>query len=243
MTRQTFRDAIALRMGLPLPDPLPERCPSCGEPFDLDHALKCSTGAWVRRRHDEVKLAWKRLLQQVSATVLEEPLVPQAVGVSFRRAATTTDPGARADLLATGVLRPTEDVYFDVAVVDTGAASYEPRGAVQVLREKEGKKKAQYEERVAATGAFVPLVGSVYGTLAPEANKILALVVEKIGEERKERIDATRWQRVALQVATIKATSKCLRARSQSLPPEGDQSGEVTDFGAALSDAALQHSD
>ncbi len=44
LDRQTFRDAVALRMGVDFPDPLPAYCPSCGELFDLSHALKCKKG-------------------------------------------------------------------------------------------------------------------------------------------------------------------------------------------------------
>jgi len=42
----TFRDAVALRMGVEFPDPLPDSCASCGEPFSLAHALKCKRGGW-----------------------------------------------------------------------------------------------------------------------------------------------------------------------------------------------------
>lgn len=44
LDRQTFRDAIALRMGVEFPDPLPDVCPSCGADFDLRHGLKCKSG-------------------------------------------------------------------------------------------------------------------------------------------------------------------------------------------------------
>ncbi len=49
MDRQTFRDAVALRMGVPFPDSLHRKCPSCGEDFSLAHALKCKHGGWVYR--------------------------------------------------------------------------------------------------------------------------------------------------------------------------------------------------
>ena len=41
---QTFRDAVALRMGLDLPDGLPPKCPSCGSVASVDHLLKCKRG-------------------------------------------------------------------------------------------------------------------------------------------------------------------------------------------------------
>ena len=54
LDRQTFRDAVALRMGVELPDGLPSTCHSCGSATDLDHALSCKKGGWVVRRHNEV---------------------------------------------------------------------------------------------------------------------------------------------------------------------------------------------
>ena len=58
-------------------DPLPDFCPSCGAPFDIAHALKCKSGDWVRRRHNEVALTWMNLFKRVSATVEPEPFLSQ----------------------------------------------------------------------------------------------------------------------------------------------------------------------
>ena len=75
LPRQTFRDAVAMLMGQPLPDGLPEACPSCGEEgADLAHYLKCCDGGWVRRRHTEVLKELARLMKEVCETVEEEPV-------------------------------------------------------------------------------------------------------------------------------------------------------------------------
>ena len=93
MDRQTFRDAIALRMGRDLPDALLTCCPSCGEAgFDVPHALKCKAGDWVRRRHDEVAKAWMRLFKRVSPTVVPEPHL--AAPVNLQRRTTSKKVGA-----------------------------------------------------------------------------------------------------------------------------------------------------
>lgn len=122
--------------------------------------------------------------------------------------------------MATGILRPMEAAYFDVAVVDTGAPSYEAKKSLDVLKEKERRKRLKYEERVAAIGgSFAPLVCSVTGTLAPEATKILSLVVHDLDAERPEMKSTARMLRVALQVAILKANSLGLRARARDVPP------------------------
>ena len=101
--RQAFRDAIALRMGVPLPDPLPEYCPSCGAPFDIAHALKCKSGDWVKRRHNEVALTWMTLFKRISSTVQSEPYLAAPIGL--KRSTTSKKIGAKADIFATGLYR------------------------------------------------------------------------------------------------------------------------------------------
>ena len=72
LTRQTFRDAIALRAGHDLPDPLPQICPSCGANNSVIHALDCKHGRQVRARHEEVKKAWVRLFEKAGCTFVQE---------------------------------------------------------------------------------------------------------------------------------------------------------------------------
>ena len=125
--------------------------------------------------------------------------------------------------MTTGISRPSDPCYFDIAVCDTGAASYLGRKSLSVLADKAKRKRAKYGERVERVGGcFAPLVCSVYGTLEPEAAKILTLVVNGLDEERPERASSARLQRVALQVATLKATSLCLRARRLAVPDEDE---------------------
>jgi hypothetical protein len=84
--RQTFRDAVAVRMGIPLPDPLPPACPSCGEEdAEFSHSLKCHTGGWVRRRHTDVLKEWARLMKMLCETVVEEPELGPVIGLCPRR--------------------------------------------------------------------------------------------------------------------------------------------------------------
>jgi hypothetical protein len=214
MDRQTFRDAIALRLGRDLPDPLPTCCPSCGEAgFDVSHALKCKAGDWVRRRHDEVAKAWMRLFKRVSPTVQHEPFL--AAPVNLQRNTTSDKAGAKADIMATGTERLGQNTFYDVAVLDTGAVSYRGLKAMTVLRNKEKRKIDKYEERAQMLGGtFVPLVCSIYGTLAPECVKALNKVVADLNGDKPEKRSTASYHRVGLQVAILKATSLCLRARS-----------------------------
>jgi hypothetical protein len=148
LNRQVFRDAVALKMGQDLPDPLPQYCPDCGEDFDISHALTCKKGAWIVRRHHEVKAAWRALFREVSDQVDDEPVLPPAVMAAITKKSTTTDPGARGDIRVRGLFQVQQDAYTDVVVVDTGCPSNVGKGAMTVLRAAETRKHSMYDERV-----------------------------------------------------------------------------------------------
>jgi hypothetical protein len=168
------------------------------------------------------------------------PTSGAALGATFQRPTTTTDPDARPDILARGIYAPQQDAYFDVAVLDTGSDSRERMTSLAVLKAGEQKKNAKYEERVRTLGKFAPLVCSIYGALAPEASRTLSVVTRGLDAEAPEQEETAFLQRVCLQVAVLKATSTCLRARAQYTPPPcGAFPGALEDAGAALADAAL----
>ena len=230
LDRQSFRDAIALRMGVDPPELLPQRCPDCGEAFSVSHAMKCHNGGWVRSRHGEVLREWKKLMKKVCDSVVEEPLVPMPQGIQFQKKTTTTDKGARADILARGLLRPQQNNYFDVVVIDTAKASRLDRSVSATLREAESKKRAMYEERVRhCGGTFTPLACSVYGTLAPEAAEVLSMVTRRVAARKDERPDVSFALRVKLHVAILRATSLCLRVRSHRTPESPSDPEEMED--------------
>ena len=177
---QTFRDAVALRMGVELPDPLPDSCPSCGEPFSLAHALKCKKGGWVVRRHKEVVRAWMSYLRKGGfPNPIEEPEIPPLRGVTGRPA-TTLEPDARADMLVRGVFREQENAFFDVAVLDTGADFRGRESTAEILVKYEKTKRSRYSDRIAPVGSFTPLVCSVYGTLAPDAARTAHHIARRV---------------------------------------------------------------
>ena len=219
LDRSQFRDAIALRMGLPFPDPLPSHCPSCGfAPFDVEHALKCKRGGWVSRRHLEVIRAWKRFLIRGGYTaVQEEPLLrPLPPGV-FPRPGTTMQLDARGDLSARGEGGRT--MVGDVAIIDSGCPTYAAKPSFVALQDYESRKNTKYFDRIAPYGAFIPLVCTVYGTLGPSAALTAHRVAQAVDPDRDERSAVVDLHAAVLQAAVIKATSLCLRARScNSLP-------------------------
>jgi hypothetical protein len=237
----TFRDAVALRFGLPLPEALPQACPSCGQDMSVDHALKCKKGGWVSKRHQAVLRAWKRYLEMAGVTPLfEEPyLIPVRHGAAVRPG-TTKALDARADLVGRGVFAVGKDAYFDIVVVDTGAASYGNRPTMNILESHERRKRTEYEDRITPLGSFTPLACSVYGTLGPAATMTAHRVARRYDEGREERDAVLDLHHVLIQTAVLKATSLCLRGRSWLVMPQAADVGELEDPSQALADAGVR---
>ena len=129
----------------------------------MEHALQCKRGGWVNRRHNEVLRAWIRYFKKGGAiSAYAEPLLRPLPKGAKARPSTTTANDARADIV---VRWPDgRDYFYDVAVIDSAADSYLYKSALKALQDYEGKKCAEYEDRVAPMGTFVPLVCSVYGS-------------------------------------------------------------------------------
>ncbi len=234
----TFRDAIALRMGQELPEAPPRKCPSCGAACGINHLLKCKRGGWISRRHKEVLKAWKSYLERGGAThVFEEPpLLPVPHGVTVRPS-TTLRPDARADLVARGVLPHGRWLFGDIAVLDTGADCHRGKSSIQILEEHERYKLRKYADRIAPYGSFIPLVCSVYGTLAPAASKLANQVARQVDPEREERDAVLDLHQVVLQTSILKAASLCIRARSWAALPFVSSIDELEDAAAWMTAA------
>ena len=110
-----------------------------------------------------------------------------------------------------------------------------------MLEAHEVAKKAEYGDRVALMGDFVPLVCSIYGTLAPEAHLLAARAARQVDPDWEEREAVLDLHRVMLQVGIIKATSICLRGRSLRVVPNSPNPPDfVLDRTGTLIDAGLR---
>lgn len=227
---QSFRDAIALRMGLPLAEALPPRCASCGELGTVDHLLQCKRGGWVSKRHREILKAWVEYFRRGGATAVhDEPLLPPVPHGVFMRPSTTTATEARADIVVRGLFRHGENHYTDIACIDTGAARYRNMTSAEALKQYEERKNDKYADRIAPHGTFVPLVCSIYGSFAPSARRFARQVAANIDADRDERDQVMDLHSTMVQVAVLRAVSLCLRARSWGAVPLGPRVDVVED--------------
>ena len=125
-------------------------------------------------------------------------------------------------------------------MIDTGARCYRFKTSAEVLEAHEVSKKAEYGDRVALMGDFVPLACSIYGTLAPEAHMLAARAARQVDPDWEERGAVLYLHRVMIQVGIIKATSLCLRGRSLRVPPNSKGLDPIFDRTGALIDAGLR---
>ena len=230
LPRQIFRDAVAIGMGLPLPDGLPPSCPSCGEEdADLAHYLSCSKGGWVRRRHTEVQKELARLMKLVCEVVDVETVLPE-VRAPFKNPKTTRDKDARTDVMARGLFEPQQDFHTDVVITDTCQNSAIAKGLKPetVLAEAAREKNDTYLERVQRLGgSFIPFAASIYGTLSPEADRIITTIIHQLAQKKGGRKTSGACARLRIQIAIVKATSMCIRTRSNDNNPFGANSAKA----------------
>ena len=121
LNKREFFDAIAIRYRWNLKR-TPTNC-ACNKPFDSDHAMQCSLGGYVIRRHNGVRDLFAKLLSVVAHEVQIEPQLQPFTGESLQRHA-NTDSEARLDVAARGFWQKHEMAFFDIRVFNPFAKSY-----------------------------------------------------------------------------------------------------------------------
>ena len=171
LEKQSFRDAIFLRYGIPLKR-LPNHC-VCGVNFTEAHAFSCSRGGFTIMRHNEIRDVTGELLAEVCNDVKLEPELTPLNGESFQHRTTKTDDGARCDLSARGFWERGQKAFTDVRIFNPLAKCYVKQKLQAVHRSNEMAKKREYNERILHVehGTFTPLVFSCYGGMSIETQR------------------------------------------------------------------------
>ena len=99
LSKRKFYDALNLRYRW-TPKYLPSICP-CGKIFDVEYALSCMRGRFVRRRHNDVRDMFAYLLKDVCYDVQVKPQLETLTGEVLPRSTNTADE-ARLDVSARG---------------------------------------------------------------------------------------------------------------------------------------------
>jgi hypothetical protein len=226
-----WRVGVQLRLGI-VPEALPAKCPNCQKANNLDHALgsgKRGGCGWARGlRHNEVVEYLKRMAEEVGLPVqaTSEPAVGKIGG---------DNKDTKCDGIIRGLETPQRDAWIDGMVMDTGAPSHQDKPPMKALIEGEDEKFEKHGRRVAiANGAdFVPIVCSVYGTLAPKCQRTIKTITERMTDKSKlkDKKDLARMlhhNRARFQAAIWRANAMCVVGRRRQ--PKKKEDGEGTEW-------------
>ena len=122
---------LALRYNRNIPNlpNLPCKC-SCGDLFNVTHAMNCKKAGFVSIRHDTVRNFEANLLKKVCADVEIEPKLQPI-----------DNDEARLDIRACGFWRPGQSAYSDVTLTNTNAPSQINTPIDKVYKKHENEKK------------------------------------------------------------------------------------------------------
>ena len=219
LTKQEFRDAIALRYSLPIEN-LPTEC-ACGESLTTDHAMICRMGGFVTMRHNELRDTIQDMIEEVCTDVKKEPLLTPLSGESLRYATANKCDNARMDMSARDFWVKGQTAYFDIRVFDPMAYSYRNQEIEKNHATHEAEKKRAYEERINKVehGSFTPLVFTIMGGASKVTQKMLTKLSEKLSDKRGlSNSVVTAWIRVKLSFALLRSANLCLRGTRRRQP-------------------------
>lgn len=185
------------------------------------------------RRHDEVCDFLKQLAREAGYLVSEtdEPAVGKL---------NPEDADTRCDGIIHALKTPQRETWFDGEIVDTGAKRHEVKSVEEVLLGEEKGKFDKHGKRVtlADGGDFVPIVCSVYGSLAVQCRQTIKIITERmLGKSREgEAGDMSRMlhlNRARFQAAIWRATALCVVGRAGKKAEEERRKQRAAEEGGA----------
>ena len=119
LNEQEFWDFLNIRYGWPL-SRTPRTC-TCGNSFNIKHALTCKKGGFIALRHNRLKNITTSLLKELCHDVGIEPKLQKLPGEQL--AANTSDE-ERLDEAARRFWAAGQIAFFDIRVFNSNATSY-----------------------------------------------------------------------------------------------------------------------
>ena len=218
LDKQSFRDAIWLRYGIPLKN-LPTTC-VCGAVYNEIHALNCKRGGFVIMRHNDLRDLTSELLNEVCNDVRTEPTLTPITG-EVLPAQTISDESARCDVSARGFWMRGSKAFVDVRVFNPLANTYSRQSLKAIYSSAETAKRKKYNHRIINIehGSFTPLIFSSFGGMGTEANRFYNRIAEHLSVKRDINIgEVKNWMRTQISFSLLKSTILCIRgSRSHRL--------------------------
>jgi hypothetical protein len=226
LNKREFYDAIALRYRWTLRR-TPSNC-GCGQKFDVDHEMQCTTGGFIHKRHDGIKDIVAKMLDSVAYDVQIEPALQPLTGEVLPRSANSDDEG-RLDISARGFWQRGDKAFFDVRIFNPFAKSHLPVKLKTLFGAQETAKKRDYNERVIRVehGSFTPIVMSAYGGFGRETDRFLKTLIAKVAEKQDMHSSiVANYIRTKLSFEIVKSQVLCIRGSRKMKKPFVDV-GEV----------------
>ena len=184
LNKREFFDAIQLRYRWSMKR-LPINCVCKKEQFSTDHAMQCINGGFVHKRHDRIRDALAKLLDDVAYDVRIEPPLEPLTGEGLPDTSNKKDE-ARLDIAARGFWQEGAMAFFDVRVFNPFAKTHSKKTLEAIFDFHEDEKKTKYNQRVIDVehGSFTPIVLSAYGGFGRETERFISNLITKISEKR-----------------------------------------------------------
>ena len=212
LNKREFFDAVQLRYRWDLKH-LPLRCVCKRSKFDVDHALQCTTGGFIHKRHDRIRDVFAKLLSDVSYDIRVEPPLQPLTGETLAGAANKKEE-ARLDISARGFWQEGAMAFFDVRVFNPFAKAYSNTKTDATFDLHENKKKTAYNQRVIDIehGSFTPLVMSAYGGFGRETERFMSKLICKIAEKKDMPMSVVaNYIRTKISFSLVKSQVLCMR--------------------------------
>ena len=139
LNKQIFWDSLCLRYGIQM-SRLPSKC-TCGNNFNVEHALSCKKGGFISIRHNEVRDFTAQALTEVCKDVEVEPMLTPLTGETFTLRSVNKEDHARLDVAARGVWIKGSRAFCDVRIFNPLAQSYQKQTLTAAHRSNENAKK------------------------------------------------------------------------------------------------------
>ena len=120
---------------------LPLNC-ACGKKFEADHAMNCTKGGFIHRRHDVIRDVIAQIVDGVAYDVHTEPPLQPLTGEALPTSANREDE-ARLDIAARGFWQKGEMAFFDVRVFNPFAKTHLDLKLETVFKQNEASKKRE----------------------------------------------------------------------------------------------------
>ena len=211
LNKREFYDAVCLRYRWAIKR-TPLKC-VCGKKFSVDHAMQCVNGGFIHKRHDRIRDALAKLLDDVAYDVRIEPPLEPLTGEELPRSANTQQE-ARLDIAARGFWQEGAMAFFDVRIFNPFARAHINAELQAVFDSNEKQKKAAYNQRVIDIehGSFTPVVLSAYGGFGRETERFISMLITKVSEKRDIPVSViANYIRTKLSFILVRSQVICIR--------------------------------